>query len=90
MGPEHTLSPTYRRAAVTSTPRNVAMTDPPALHPRVTQLQRQGSGSSQNSGTSQNPLLGTGGGTPTSSNKSAGSLELPATLEKRRWRRVST
>ena len=92
MGPEHTLSPTYRRAAVTSSPRNMPLTAIQALHPRVSQLQRQESGSSQGSAASQSPLLGTRGST-VSSDISAGNSHLlngHVGLEQRQWRRVST
>ena len=89
MGPEHTSSTTYRRAAVTSSPRNVPLTALPALH-RVAQLQRQESGSSQGSGASQSPLLGAA--SPVTSNTLTGTSQLlgdQTSLEKRQRRRVS-
>lgn len=92
LGPEHTLLPGYRRAAVTSSPRNVPFTALQAPHPRVALLQRQESGSSQGSGASQSPLLGTDG-SQVGSNNVAGSLQLltgQIGLEQRQWRRVST
>lgn len=92
LGPEHTSSPSYRRAAVTSSPRNMPLTALQALHPRVAQLQRQESGSSLGSGASQSPLHGSSG-SPVRSDNSAGNLQLlngQAGLEQRQWRRVST
>lgn len=54
---DHISSPTYRRAAVTSSPRDWPLAALQAQHPRVAELQRQASGSSQASGLSQVPLL---------------------------------
>ena len=84
MGPEQTASPTYRRAAVTSSPRNVPLSQQPALHPRVAELQRQESASSLASTTSQSPLLeaGVASASPVSSNKAAGIAQLQTGLLK--------
>ena len=91
MGPEHTSSPTYRRAAVTSSPRSMPLTARQALHPRVAQLRRQESGSSQGSAASRNPLLETMEN-PVSSDISAPNsflLNVQLGLEQRQWRRAS-
>ena len=95
MGPEQTSSPMYRRAAVTSSPRNAPLSQMPAVHPRVAELQRQESDSSRASTSSQSPLLEDGATSvsPVSPKKGANGAQLQTghlKFEKRQlYRRVS-
>ena len=91
MSPEHTSSPMYRRAAVTSSPRNLP-TQPPSPHPRVAELRRQESGSSHGSRASNSPLLGASdaAGSPGSSQDPTARMQLPMSFAKRQlYRRGS-